>query len=225
MPDTPTPSVPIARAQALASQQVETVQDVLDWAEQAFPQFFPGHETDQQYEGATYRHYAGTGNYFGMYGDHVLIMGPMTGGGLVDLGSIWDYRCLITPQACADEQPIEARWARIAAGPAHTLVVNAQGAGLGWGDGLAGVSGVELPGTPARAIGGLNLVAGLRAGNGFTLAVTRDGRLLYLRHGAAHSLLPDAGGGCQHRPCRYRARAGLSMPPAVRCAAQPMWLP
>jgi cytochrome c551/c552 len=188
----PSRTTPEARAKALASQAVATPQGVLDWAEQAYPQYFPGHQPDLQYEGVTYRYYAATGNYAGLLDDRILTMGPVSGGGLVDLGAASDFACVISPQACAAEQPIEARWGRVAVGPAHTLVVNAQGAGLGWGDGLATVAGVELPGTPARAIGGLNLVAGVSSGVGFTLATTRDGRLLYLHSGASPPLLRES---------------------------------
>lgn len=185
-------SSPVAKAMATSLSGSEGIQTFLNWAEQAFPQYFPGHQPNQSYDGVVYRHYTDTGNFVGVLGERVLIMGPISGGPVVDLGAMGDFACLVSPQSCASERPMEVRQNRIAAGPGHTLVVNAQGAGLGWGDGLAGASGVDIPGTPARAISGLNQVAGLSNGDGFTLATTRDGQLLYLHHGAKFPLVPGA---------------------------------
>lgn len=190
--DTAPRSAPGSRIQALPPVAATLPQDMLNWAEQAYPQLFPGHQPDQQYEGVTYRHYPLTGNHVGLSGDRVLVMGPVSGGPVVDLGAVADFRCLMSPQTCAGERPVDARQTRVAAGPSHTLVVNAQGAGLGWGDGLNGVAGVDLPGTPARAIEGLNQIAGLGSGEGFTLATTREGGLLYLHQGAKVPLVAGA---------------------------------
>jgi cytochrome c551/c552 len=156
---------------------------LFDWAERAYPQLFPGHEVDRTTSGYGYRYYPATDNYLGTDGSRALIAGALTQGALTDLGPISAFTCQVQPLACAVDLPLNARLHRVAAGPGYSLVVNAQGAGLGWGDGLPAAATVPQPGSVARAVVGLNGVASVLTGPGFMLAVTREGRVQYIHQG------------------------------------------
>ncbi|MBE0546501.1 MAG: DUF1800 domain-containing protein, partial [Rubrivivax sp.] len=56
---------------------VATVTELLDWAERAYPQYFPGHEANLSLEPYIYRHYPGSGNYVGVAGSDVYVLGPI----------------------------------------------------------------------------------------------------------------------------------------------------
>ncbi|MBG9390529.1 hypothetical protein [Caenimonas aquaedulcis] len=86
--------------QARAPDQLPTATQVLDWAEWALPGLFPGHAEDRVQLPYLYRYYPQTGNYVGIAGDSVYAMGPVTGGPLKRVGSVWDYACSVAPESC-----------------------------------------------------------------------------------------------------------------------------
>lgn len=83
----PVPTVPEATA-------------LFDWAESTYPQFFPGPQTNLTSAPYVYRHYPATGNYVGVDGDDVYILGPVSGGGLLHVGKRADFACLVHPASC-----------------------------------------------------------------------------------------------------------------------------
>lgn len=98
-----------ARALRVVQRQAPTPQvpvpaDVFDWAEQAFPQFFPGHPNTQVDASAlpalTYRYYADTGNYLATAGGNLVVKGPFSGNAGVVVGQLADFACFVYPAHC-----------------------------------------------------------------------------------------------------------------------------
>ncbi|MCK6434540.1 MAG: hypothetical protein L6Q68_16130 [Aquabacterium sp.] len=93
------------RATASAVNGVPTTDQLLNWAEQNYPEYLPGTASTQQidYEGKLfgYRCYA-SGNCVGveLATGTVFGLGPFTAGALTPLGQIADYRCRVLPESC-----------------------------------------------------------------------------------------------------------------------------
>jgi uncharacterized protein (DUF1800 family) len=90
--------------QAVAGQaargRVATGVEVLDWAEQRYPQWFPGPAPDRAaspYE--VYRYYPPTRNYLGVSGGNLYLQGPLSGGRLTQVGTLASH----TPQALSNQ--------------------------------------------------------------------------------------------------------------------------
>jgi hypothetical protein len=89
---------PAARAALTANTPDAT--HMLDWAELHYPQFFPSHQPDQTGYGYTYRYYAETGNYVGVSGSDVAVLGPISGGAILNVGTLPGFACDVDPAAC-----------------------------------------------------------------------------------------------------------------------------
>lgn len=105
-----------ARAQATAQTTLAaptTILDVtqlLDWAEREYPQFFPSHQANLESAPYTYRYYPETGNYVGVAGQDVYILGPFSGNVITRVGSREDYRCSVIPADCPVPGYARAGW-------------------------------------------------------------------------------------------------------------------
>ncbi|NRF67109.1 right-handed parallel beta-helix repeat-containing protein [Aquincola sp. S2] len=99
------------------------VETLLDWAEQAYPHLFPRHETTRSSPPYLYRHYPDTGNYVGVAGETVAVLGPVSNGVVLDVGTLFDFRCQVYPTDCAP--PV------IATHPRDTTTVTGTGARFG----------------------------------------------------------------------------------------------
>ncbi len=83
-----------------------SARELLDWAELAYPQFFPGHSPDQLLEPYQYRYYAGSANYLGVAGSDIYLLGPDSGGTLTKVGTLGDFAARVAArrQAFTDAQ-------------------------------------------------------------------------------------------------------------------------
>lgn len=90
-----------------AAPQVPSASELMDWAERTYPQHFPGPQTNQSLTPYVYRHYPGTGNYVGVAGQAVYILGPVAGGGAdpMPVGVLSDFACQVHPASCAGAAP------------------------------------------------------------------------------------------------------------------------
>lgn len=88
-----------AAAQATAAD--EEVERLLDWAETTFPQFFPTRAATLRDGPYRYRHYPQSGNYVGVAGVEVYVLGPVSGGPLLKVGELGDFRCQVRPADCS----------------------------------------------------------------------------------------------------------------------------
>lgn len=81
---------------------VPTATQLLDWAETAYPAYFPGHRADLVLSPYIYRYYPQTGNYAGVSGSDVYIWGPVSANAPapVMVGTLADFACQVQPQPC-----------------------------------------------------------------------------------------------------------------------------
>src|SRR5688572_12016221 len=68
-----------------------TAIELMDWAQEAFPGFFPGPVPDQTNNVYIYRYYPSTKNYVGVAGQDVYILGPVSEGYLLKVGTLADF--------------------------------------------------------------------------------------------------------------------------------------
>ena len=99
---------PQARARALAATYESPpplprpldVSVLLNWAEATYPALFPGPKSNLTQAPYEYRYYPETGNYAGVAGDDVYILGPVSGNALQRVGTRDDFRCAVLPSTC-----------------------------------------------------------------------------------------------------------------------------
>lgn len=74
----------------------------LDWAEFSYPSLFPGVQRTLSAPPYTYRYYPDSGNYLGVAGGSVWLLGPAAGGGALPsyIGELSDFACSIYPANC-----------------------------------------------------------------------------------------------------------------------------
>jgi len=102
----PAPSAPAARAPQsaglplAASPRTPTATALMDWAQAAYPDLFPGRQGNISAGGYLYRYYPETRNYVGVAGEAVYLMGPVSGGPLLQVGSLGDFTCPVYPDSC-----------------------------------------------------------------------------------------------------------------------------
>lgn len=87
--------------EAQRAWRLPTHDELLDWAERAFPDWFPGHPPSVVSGDLTYRLYA-SGNAVGVLGTRVLVLGPITDNQLVEAGALGDFSNMVL----GDNQPI-----------------------------------------------------------------------------------------------------------------------
>ncbi len=80
---------------------------LMNWAEMAYPYYFPAHAVNSFQDPYEYRYYSSTGNYLGISGNEVYVMGPLSGGKILDVGSTNSFFCSVFPINCNQGQPIE----------------------------------------------------------------------------------------------------------------------
>ena len=79
-----------ARRTASAAR-TPTATEVFDWAQRQFPAIFSSQEANKALEGLTYRFYPGTGHYLGVVEGNVVVLGPLTGGQVVNAGTLQSF--------------------------------------------------------------------------------------------------------------------------------------
>jgi N-acetylneuraminic acid mutarotase len=115
---------------------------LFDWAEHAYPQFFPSHRSNAVLAPYTYRYYPETGNYLGVDGDTVAVLGPISGGSILVVGRVSDFGCRVYPVDCLSNHRFTPVAAPMTAPRAmHTATLLADGTVLIAG----GFSAAEFP--------------------------------------------------------------------------------
>ena len=74
LPGSPVPS----RLAAQAAAALPTPDQLMDWAERTYPALFPDHQTNLISGTIVYRFYPKSGNYLGVSGNDVLVLGPIS---------------------------------------------------------------------------------------------------------------------------------------------------
>lgn len=80
-----------SRLAADAPAPVPTTTELLDWAELAYTELFPGRKGNLQADPYTYRHYPETGHFLGVAEGRVYFLGPASGNLLADVGAVSDF--------------------------------------------------------------------------------------------------------------------------------------
>ncbi|HSW03742.1 DUF1800 domain-containing protein [Aquabacterium sp.] len=95
-----------AAAEAVSATPVPTATELMDWAEAHYAALFPGHEPDLTLPPYVYRHYAATGNYLGVAGSDIYLLGPASENVLLWVGTLADFAplVLVTHYAFSDAQ-------------------------------------------------------------------------------------------------------------------------
>jgi len=101
---TTVPTNLVFQVQAASGDGTNTLNatNLFDWAETAYPQYFPQHQLNQIYQSYTYRYYPSTQNYLGLSSNNVYILGPISGGTLMLVGALSDFNCSINPSSCSN---------------------------------------------------------------------------------------------------------------------------
>lgn len=126
-----------------------TIDALMDWAQRTYPAYFPGSATTQAAPPYLYRYYPSTGNYIGVAGADVYVLGPVSAGELLRVGAVADFRCRVSPPLC---EPASA--ARVFAGQGMSAVVGVDGRLIMWGNpaDYRLAAGTPLAGSTARTV-------------------------------------------------------------------------
>ena len=95
------PAVALRAAPASATSAAFDATALMDWAQAAYPQYFPSVQPDLVYDPYIYRYYPEAGNYLGVAGNNVYVMGTLTAGVLVWVGTLASYSCAARPSSCS----------------------------------------------------------------------------------------------------------------------------
>ena len=140
-----TPALAVSQPQLLGASalpaprtagRTPTADELMDWAQQQFPGFFPTRETTQRGDGLLWRYYPTTGNYLGVQGSTVLVLGPSTGNQVANVGTLAQFADAVFAPATgvSDEQAARLlHQAGLGASPADIAAVRSQGL-AGWLD-------------------------------------------------------------------------------------------
>lgn len=74
---------------------------LMDWAEIAYPQYFPSQQSNQTAAPYIYRYYPETRNYLGIDGDVVRVLGPSFGQSVLTVATMQQLACRVFPEACS----------------------------------------------------------------------------------------------------------------------------
>ncbi|MDB5874854.1 MAG: hypothetical protein JWQ07_4296 [Ramlibacter sp.] len=83
-----------APLRALAAQALDPTA-LMDWAEAAYPQYFPSHQPNLFFAPYTYRYYPETQNYVGVADGYVYVLGTVSNYTLLRVGSMGDFSCRV----------------------------------------------------------------------------------------------------------------------------------
>lgn len=105
---------------AVAGSSVVTQSSLLAWAEKQYPEYFGGGGEDQVLYGYPVRYYRTTGNYIGFVGDDVYVLGPITDGEPLRIGTLDSFVCQVYPGCGVSAPATSGRYAT--QGAAHEIL-------------------------------------------------------------------------------------------------------
>lgn len=101
---------PLATSGNSSDPRSMTLDVLLDWAESGYQNFFPSHQVNQQSAPYVYRFYPETQTYLGSDGTSIFVLGPLSNGGLLNVGRISDFYCQVFAADCTGTQLIGKTW-------------------------------------------------------------------------------------------------------------------
>lgn len=97
----------IAPQGATAAPQVPTADELYNWAQMALPAVFPGTQPTVAAAGFSFRGPYSSGNFVGVEGTTVYVLGPVTGNQLLSVGSLTDFACSVNPSSCTSTDALQ----------------------------------------------------------------------------------------------------------------------
>jgi len=94
-----------ARAQSPLAANVLDATTLFTWAQAHYSQYFPGGYRPGTLDGYQYRHYPLTNTYLGVKDSQVYVMGPVSGGQILSVGSLASFECQVFPGNCPVTSP------------------------------------------------------------------------------------------------------------------------
>ena len=89
------------RALEAVPSRLVTADELFDWAERTYPQFFPSSRTTRKLSPYQYRYYPETDNHAAVATDgKVYVQGPISGGDLLFVGTLQEFTCRVMPSLC-----------------------------------------------------------------------------------------------------------------------------
>jgi hypothetical protein len=104
----PTTSAAVRRRILASLPTPVSVDALFNWAEVAYQSYFPSSSPNQTLAPYVYRYYPETGNHLAVSDNKIYVQGPISGGDLLYVGTIDDFTCQVSPQACAGMHPCAA---------------------------------------------------------------------------------------------------------------------
>ena len=120
----------LSAATASAAVSLPSPTELLDWAERRYPEYFPDHQQDVSEAPYVYRGYPATGNYVGVAGADVYVLGPLSDNQLVRVGALADFAALVQASTVALSDEAAARFlqqAQVSSRLEDIAAVRAQG--------------------------------------------------------------------------------------------------
>ncbi|MFN9476491.1 hypothetical protein [Acidovorax sp.] len=105
----------LGHASLHAAPRVPTANELFDWAQTALPAVFPGTQPSVTAAGFSFRGPYSSGNYVGVEGSSVYVLGPVTGNQLLRVGALADFACSVHPTSCTSSDAIAKATAFLAA--------------------------------------------------------------------------------------------------------------
>lgn len=166
---------------AFAAAPVPSATALMDWAERTYPNYFPGPQANRQLPPYTYRYYPATGNYLGVSGTSVYVLGPIAGSEATPMyvGDLAGFACQVSPASCGPGTGPVRRLASATDG-GHTLAVNADGSVWAMGTQPTGQFGdgtLRDTAYAPRQVAPPGSAVGVAAGTGHSSVLKADGEV------------------------------------------------
>ena len=95
-----------SRLAAQAAVALPTPDQLMDWAERTYPTLFPDHQVNQLSGTIIYRFYPKSGNYLGVSGNDVLVLGPISDGSTTKVGTLAQFADAVAASPAPGSVPI-----------------------------------------------------------------------------------------------------------------------
>lgn len=99
---------------AQAAPQAPTATELMDWAQAQLAEYFPGQLPSQAGEGFVFRGPYSSGNFIGVADGTVYVLGPVTGGQLLPVGTLAGLACTVKPASCEPSDALALAQAYVA---------------------------------------------------------------------------------------------------------------
>lgn len=93
-----------------AASRTPSPDELMDWAEMVFPQFFDSHQNTVTSGALVFRYYAGTRTYLGVYQGNVVVLGPASNNAVVNVGALASFGDVVFSSGRPLNDPEAARF-------------------------------------------------------------------------------------------------------------------